>query len=88
MPDHAFVLPPRSRSENECGTGNRKAITVRGADIDHGGLFEAGHTSLFYHILLIKAALAVPKKVKEKNKNSKNKFFFTFKKFPWPKYCC
>ena len=42
--DRVNVLAPRSRTKNEGATGNRKAIGVRGADIDHGGLFEVGNT--------------------------------------------
>ena len=42
--DQVDVLAPRSRTENEGVAGNRNAIAPRGADIDHGGLFEVGNT--------------------------------------------
>ena len=42
--DWVDVLAPRSRTKNEGSAGNPNAIASRGADIDHGGLFEVGHT--------------------------------------------
>ena len=44
--DRVDVLAPRSRTKNEGAAGNGKAIAVRGADIDHGGLFEVGNTRI------------------------------------------
>ena len=42
--DQVDVLAPRSRTQNEGAAGNGKEIAVRGADIDHGSLFEVGNT--------------------------------------------
>ncbi len=43
--DRLYVLAPRSRNKKVGGTGNGKAITARGADIDHGGPIKLGHIS-------------------------------------------
>ncbi len=61
--DRVDVLAPRSRTKSEGAAGNRKAIAVRGADIDHGGLFEVGNTSLSptnHLIISIKAVKEFP----------------------------
>ena len=44
--DRVDVLALRSRAEKEGAAGNPNAIASRGADIDHGGLFEVGNTRL------------------------------------------
>ena len=41
--DRVDVLAPRSRTKNEGSAGNPNAIASRGADIDHGGIFEIGN---------------------------------------------
>ena len=42
--DHPFVFAPRWRSQENLLIGIGKAITVRGADSDHWGQIEPGHT--------------------------------------------